>query len=86
MTTALLAGYQQMVWVEHGGRLLGVQLPTGRVTHSMALAGGSRLAIVGGWLAVGRGRSVRLVELGGTRRGATVVLPAQAGAFSFAVV
>jgi hypothetical protein len=86
MTTALLAGYQQTVWVERGGRLLGVQLRTGRVTHSMALGGRSRLAIVGGWLAVGRGRSVGLVELGGTRRGPTVSLPAKAGAFAFAVV
>jgi hypothetical protein len=86
VTTALLAGYEQTVWVERGGRLLGVQLRTDRVTHSMSLAGGSRLAIVDGWLAVGRGRSVALVELGGTRRGPTVSLPAPVGAFSFAVV
>jgi hypothetical protein len=86
VTTALLAGYQQTVWVERGGRLLGVQVQTGRVAHSMALAGGSRLAIVGGWLAVGHGRSVGLVELGGTTRGPTISLPAPVGAFSFAVV
>jgi hypothetical protein len=66
--------------------VVGVSVRTGRVLGSMAVARGSRLAIVGSWLAVGRGRSLSLVVLGRTTRGGTVTLPAPIGAFAFAVV
>jgi len=84
--TQLLTGYQGIVWVgEADGRVLGVKAKNGRVFHVMHVPPGSRLGIVGGWLAAGRGHSLRLSVLGSGGRTKVVALPGGAGAFAFAV-
>ena len=49
------------------GRVLAVRARDGRVLDVMHVPRRSRLAIVGGWLAVGHGHAVRLLILGGSR-------------------
>jgi DNA-binding beta-propeller fold protein YncE len=84
--TQLLTGYQGIVWVgEADGRVLGVKAKNGRVVHVMHVPRGSRLGIVGGWLAAARGHSLRLSVLGSRGRTKVVALPGGAGAFAFAV-
>jgi len=83
----LLAGYQGVVWVAQAdGRVLGVRTRDGQITAVMRVPPGSRLAIVGGWLAVTHGDALRMYALGTKRRGPTITFPSVAGAFSYAVL
>ena len=66
--------------------MLGVKASNGRILHVMHVPRGSRLAIIGGWLAAAEGRSLHTLVLGTRRPGAIVSLPGEVGAFSFAVV
>jgi hypothetical protein len=83
----LLVGYEGVLWVgEEDGRVLGVRMRDGRIVSVMHVPQGSRLAIVGGWLAATRGDSLRMFALGTRRRGTTTMLAGAAGAFSYAVL
>jgi DNA-binding beta-propeller fold protein YncE len=83
----LLAGYRGVLWAgEQNGRVLGVRTRDGRVVSAMHVPAGSRLAIVGGWLAVTHGASLRMLALGTQRHGTTTMLPGSAGAFAYAVL
>jgi hypothetical protein len=85
--TQLLLGYQGIVWAgKADGRVLGVTARSGRIVHVMHVPRRSRLGIVGGWLAVAHGQSLRLLVLGARGQTRTWSLPGDAGAFSCAVL
>jgi hypothetical protein len=85
--TQLLGGYRGLVWAATpAGRVLGVRASDGRVVSVMRVPRGSRLSIVGGWLAATHGRSLSLYPLGTTRQPRTTRLPGVAGDATFAVL
>jgi len=84
-TIQLLGGYQGIIWAEEtDGRVLGIRASSGRVVQVMHVPAGSRLAIVGGWLAAAHGRSLRMLAVGSNRQGSALTLSGTIGAFSFA--
>jgi len=85
--TQLLTGYQGLLWAaEADGRVLGVRADDGKVLRVMHVPAGSRLAIVFGWLAAARGRTLRMLALGTPGPGTAIPLPAVSGVFAFASV
>jgi DNA-binding beta-propeller fold protein YncE len=85
--TALLPGYQGVAWVaEADGRVLGIRISDGATTFVMHVPVDSRVAIVAGWLAALHAKSLQMLPLGTSRRGATTALPSAAGAFTYAVL
>jgi DNA-binding beta-propeller fold protein YncE len=84
--TQLLTGYGGIVWAaEADGRVLGVKAKNGRILQVMRVPRGSRLGIIGGWLAAAQGHGLHMLVLGTQRQRRVVSLPGDAGAFSFAV-
>jgi DNA-binding beta-propeller fold protein YncE len=85
--TQLLPGYQGVMWVaETDGRVLGIRTADGTTTSIMRVPAGSRVAIVGGWLSAIHAKSLRMLDLGTSRHGATTTFASTAGSFSYAVL
>jgi hypothetical protein len=85
-TRQLLLGYHGAVWAsDGGGRVLAVG-PSGRIVGRMHVLPGSRLEILGGWLAAVHGRTLRMLVLGTTRHGTPTSLPGSAGSFTYSVL
>jgi hypothetical protein len=85
--TELLGGYRGLVWAATpSGRVLGVRARDGRVVGVMRVPRGSRLSIVGGWLAAIHGHSLSLYPLGTIAQPRTTRLPGVAADATFAVL
>src|SRR5207253_6077333 len=72
----LLTGYEGVIWAaERDGRVLGLRASNGHVLQVMHVPAGSRLAIVGGWLAAAHGHSLRMLVLGAEGRSPLPLAP-----------
>ena len=86
--TQLLAGFNGDAWAASpDGRVFAVRAITGRVMQIMHTPPGSRVTIVGGWLAATHGDSLRMFDPGGNgSASSTIRLPGAAGPAAFAVL
>ena len=85
--TQLLGGYDGEIWAAtSNGGVLGVRSADGRVLHRMQVPPGSRLGIVGGWLAAVHGTRLRMFALGTNRPPKVIRLPGTGSNTAFAVV
>jgi hypothetical protein len=86
-THQLLPGYNGAIWASVGsGRVIALRVRDARIVGRMRVSPGSRLAILGGWLASVHGHTLQMLVLGTTRHGTPTSLPGVAGSFAYAVL
>ena len=83
----LLPGYRGAIWASVGsGHVIALRARDARIVGRMQVSAGSRLEILGGWLAAVHGRTLQMLVLGTARHGTPTTLPGVAGSFAYAVL
>jgi outer membrane protein assembly factor BamB len=86
-THQLLPGYHGAIWASVGsGQVVALRARDARIVGRMQVLPGSRLEILGGWLAAVHGHTLQMLVLGTARHGTPTTLPGAAGSFAYSVI